>query len=291
MKVLFLTTPTSDCTNHVNAFQSFAPAEQLVMTYRGIRIDERIAREVREIGPDVIFYISANQGPFALKYRTLANLKAISPIINLCSDAQDKPWHGILDVYEKHNCFNLQVSLDGGKYKAIGYSTLTPVDPTHYNGTEIKRDIKCGFSGSVGTAGLRSELVHALEWFGGLTVRNRSLNGGYEDHVKFMRRCKILLNTSWTGTGDDHHIKGRVMEAGWAGCALLEAKASPISDWFPEDCYFSWGDAKEAAYIIANASDKEISKRATRLSEEVRKHFSPKAIYGEILRLANVDLP
>ncbi len=210
-------------------------------------------------------------------------------MINLCSDAQDKPWHGVLDVYKKHNCFDLQVSLDGGKYHALDMSTLTPVDPTLYNGT-AKRDIRCGFSGAVGTMGDRSEIIHSLEWFGGLTVRGRTLKGGYEDHVKFMRRCKMILNTSWTGTGDAHHIKGRVLETGWAGGALLEMSESPIEKWFPKDCYFTWRNAKEAAEIIADASDKEISQKAKRLSEEVRRRFSAKMIYGEILKRVGITL-
>lgn len=282
MKVLFLTTPSNDCNNHVRAFQSFAPAEQLIMRSRGICIDERVVREVREINPDLLFYISANQGVYTLKWRTLVDLRTITKTVNLCSDAMDKPWHTVLDIYKKHQCFDLQVSLDGSKYKSLDLPSLTPVDPTFFKGTS-KRDIRCGFSGSVGTAGARSEAIHALEWFGGLILRGRTLKGGYEDHVKFLRRCKIILNTSWTGSGQTHHVKGRVLEAGWAGCALLEQADSPINEWFPEDCYFSWKDPKEAAEIIKDASDEEISHKAKRLAEEVRKNYTAKQIYGEIL--------
>lgn len=288
-KILFLTTPTNDCNNHVRAFRSFAPAEHLVMNLKGIRIDGYIVQQVRDINPDVIFYISANEGPYVLKWQTLVELKTIAKTINLCSDAMDGPWHGVLDLYKKHSYFNLQVSIDGSRYKALDLAALTPVDPTYYS-SNIDKDIRCGFSGSVGTSGQRAIIITSLEWFGNLTIRLRTLKKGYKDHVNFLNRCKMVLNTSWTGTGHAHHIKGRVLEAGWAGCALLESHSSPIGEWFSEDCYFTWRSAKEAAEIISDVSDKEIAGKAKRLSEEVRKRFTPKQIYGEILNYLDITL-
>jgi hypothetical protein len=94
----------------------------------------------------------------------------------------------------------------------------------------------------------------------------------------------MMLNISYTGSQLTHHIKGRVLESGWAGCALLESAGSPIAEWFPEDCYFTWRDAKEAAAIIRDATDEEIAHRAERLAKEVRARYSAKLIYGEILR-------
>ena len=282
MRVLFLTAPSNDCDNHVRAFRSLAPAEHIVMQSKGIGIDWKILQSVRDNKPDVVFYISANRGPYALKIQTLKEMREIAKTVNLCSDATDRPWHGVLAAYKKYECFDLQVSIDGGRPMAIGLSSLTPVDPTLYEGIGPDRTIRCGFSG--GTGGTRSEIISALSWFGNLTVRHRAAKNGYEDHVTFLRSCRMVLNTSWTGSGQAHHIKGRVLEAGWAGCALLEQAESPIAKWFPEDCYFTWGDAKEAAEIIKNASDDEINLRARRLAEEVRARYTPKSIYGEILK-------
>jgi len=287
-KILFLTTPTNDCNNHVRAFRSFAPAEHLIMRTKGIRVDGHIVKQVRDVNPDVIFYISANQGPCALKWRTLVDLKTISKTINLCSDAMDRPWHGVLDLYKKHSCFDLQASIDGSRYEAMDLAALTPVDPTYYS-NDVDKDIRCGFSGSVGTSGQRAMIINSLEWFGNLTIRLRTLKKGYEDHVNFLKRCKMILNTSWTGTGHAHHIKGRVLEAGWARCALLESHSSPIGEWFSEDCYFTWRSAKEAAEIIHDASDKEVAEKAKRLAEEVRERFTPKQIYGKMLSLIGVE--
>ena len=257
------------------------------MQASSIRMDWKAVESVRSLNPDVVFYIGANIGPYALKWTALKEIRVISKIVNLCSDAADRPWHNVLFVYKKHECFDLQVSLDGSRPESIGLASLTPVDASVFEG-ESNRDIRCGFSGSSG--GRRSEIINALSWFGNLTVRHREANDGYENHVKFMKRCSMVLNTSWTGSGMAHHVKGRVLEAGWAGCALLEYHESPIREWFPEDCYFIWKDAKEAANIIKDASDEEISRRAKRLSEEVRNRFTAKSIYGEILRKLNVDI-
>jgi hypothetical protein len=290
MRVLFITTPSNDCFNHVRAWRSFAPADHYVMKCLGIRIEWHVTQAVRDYKADIVFYISANQGPYALKINTLKEIRAIlkekntvSRFVNLCSDAADRPWHGVLAAYKKHGCFDLQVSIDGGRPTAIDLSTLTPIDPVLYN--EISdRDIRCGFSGNPGYQNSRSEILKALEWFGNLTIRVRSPKDGYEDHVKFLKRCRMILNISRTGSDQAHHIKGRVLESGWAGCALLESAGSPIGEWFPEDCYFTWKDAKEAADIIKNVSDEEITHRAARLAEEVRSRFTPEKIYGEMLK-------
>ena len=192
MRVLFLTAPSNDCDNHVRAFRSIMSAEHIVMVHRGIRADFEIAKTVNDAKPDVVFYIGANQGIHALKMDSLREIRKKSKIVNLCSDAADKPWHGVLAAYEKYECFDLQVSLDGGRPKAVGLSALTPVDSSLYEKTESKRDIRCGFSGS--TNGQRSEIISALSWFGNLTIRHRMTRDGYEDHVKFLKSCKMTKN-------------------------------------------------------------------------------------------------
>jgi len=229
------------------------------------------------IKPDVIFYIGAVKGLGNPKIETFLTLKSIAPLINLCSDAADKPWHYVLGYYRNNKCFDLQVSIDGAD--SADLSTLTPVDASAFK--KVKKDIRFGFSGSVGRWNTRSEVVNALDWFGGLTVRSRATS--YEDHANFMCRTKILLNTSWTGTEQTHHIKGRVLEAGFAKCVLLEHIDSPIADWFPKEAYISWKDPKEAAEIAANLNDKEIESTANSLHNAVISKFTASKIYGEIL--------
>lgn len=286
MKALFITTKSNDCDNHVQAWESVhGPAARLVFDVQGIRNDWQFAAAAEQHKPEVIFYIGACNAPGNPRPATLAGLRSFAPTINLCSDAADKPWHPVLAGMRTRGCFDLQVSIDGARNSPVDMATLTPVDPRPFQ-VETERDIRCGFSGSVGRWNERSEVVKALEWLGGLTVRERQGSGAYEDHARFLRRCRMLLNSSFTGTGHAHHVKGRVLEAGWAGCALLESEGSTIGDWFPADCYLTYRDPKEAAEIIASLDDSTISRMATRLSEEVRSRFHPSMIYGSILKRA-----
>lgn len=281
MRALFITTKTVDCANHVRAWDSLGhKAAHMTFDHSAMRNDWQFLDKAREVRPEIIFYIGAHQAQGNPRPATLIEMRSIAPTIHLCSDATDRPWHPVLVGYRVRGCFDLQVGIDGGGL--VDLATLTPVDPGPFE-VRCERDIRCGFSGSVGRWNARSEIVKALEWFGGLTVRNRAPHGGYEEHARFMKRCRMLLNLSFTGSQHAHHIKGRVVEAGYAGCALLESADSPIGDWFPEDCYLTWRDAKDIAALIADAGDETMERAARRLSEEVRKRYTARAIYGEIL--------
>lgn len=285
MKALFYTTKTVDCANHVRAWDSFSkiPAYHLTFDHRYIRNDWQLIEAVEKIRPDVVFYIGANQAPGNPKPTTFQTARKSAPLINICSDAADIPWHKVLVAYKNKGCFDLQVSIDGAKNAPVDLVTLTPVDPGPFSGN-LERNIRCGFSGTVGRWNARSEVVLALSWFGELTVRDRVKIDGYENHVDFLKRCRLILNISHTGSGHAHHIKGRVLEAGWAGCALMESDGSPIAEWFPSDCYITYRNPKEAAEIIADLPENEIDRLAKRLSEEVKSRFHPEMIYGEMLK-------
>ena len=284
MKALFLTTKTSDCINHLRAWESqFGPAGHVMFNHEGIRNDYLLTDAAKEQAPDVIFYIGAVSGHGNPRPETYQELRRIAPMVNFCSDSQDKPWHPVLATYATLRCFDLQVGIDGPSDAPVDLATLTPVDPRPFE-IEVEKDIRFVFSGSVGIG--RSEIVRALELVGGLTVRHRESGDTYNDHVRFLRRSKMVLNISLTGSGRRHHIKGRVLEAGWAGCALLESEGSPIGNWFPNDCYLIYRNPKEAAEMARDMDDATIDRYAKRLSEEVRTRYHPKIIYTDILKRA-----
>ena len=284
MKALFVTTETVDCNNHVRAWDScFPKAQHFVFDRATINNAWQATDLARKAAPDIIFYIGANEGTGLPKRGDFKQLRSIAPLINICSDAVDEPWHKTLGVYRQHNCFDLQVSIDGALNAPVDHATLTPIDPTPFAIT-VDRDIRCGFSGSVGRWNARSEIIKSLVWFAGLQVRDRKTGeNSYEDHAEFMKRCRLLLNISNTGTGLAHHIKGRVVEAGWAGCALLENEGSIIGEWFPDDCYFTYHDPVHAKHLIDTLTDKEINDVASRLTEEVQSRYTAKQIYQGII--------
>ena len=289
MKALFYTTTTVDCSNHVQAWNSAYPkASHICYEMRHLCNDWQLLEGIEREKPDVVFYIGANESLGNPKVGTLQIAQSKVPVINLCSDAADKPWHRTLEGYKRKGCFALQVSIDGARDAPVDYATLTPIDPGPFC-EPLTKSIRCGFSGTVGRWNARSEVVLALTWFGGLTVRDRVKVDGYENHVDFLKRCQMVLNISNTGSGLAHHIKGRVLEAGWARSALLESAGSPIGEWFPSDCYITYRNPKEAADIIRDIGDTEIDKCAARLAHEVRTRFRADMIYDEILR--RVDTP
>jgi len=278
VKALFVTTESADCENHVQAWNSAFP-KAVVHKHNptGIRNDWQIIEVAKKLRPDVIFYIGAVMGSGIPRPGTLFDLNQIAPLINFCSDAADQPWADAMALYKKHGCFTLQVAIDGADTADL--ATLTPVDPAPFG--KRSKSILFGFSGSVGRWNTRSEVVNALEWLGGLEVRRRG--GAYQDHVDFMCRTKFLFNTAWTGTGRRFHVKGRVVEAGYANCALIEHVDSPIGKWFPDGAWFQWSTPRDAVEIVKNISDAEIARSAKILNETVREKYTAKKIYQEIL--------
>lgn len=282
MKSLFVTTPSSEVDNHVAAWDSFnEPSTRIIFVSSGVPDDEAILRTAVEAKPEVIFYIGACAGFGLPSVATFRALREIAPSINLCSDAQDPPWHPVLDYYKRQECFDLQVAIDGAQNDHVDLSTVTAVPPLLYEGTGPARDIPLGFSGGFNRADRRGQIIGMLKLRALLTVRNRSLGGSYAEHVAFLRRCQAVLNIAYTGSGQFLHVKGRVMETAWAGAALFETKDSPTQFFFPPACFIAYDHPDEIAPLLTDKA--LVTERATRLAAHVRAHYTPAKIYGEIL--------
>jgi len=217
---------------------------------------------------------------------TFRKLRQIASIVNLIPDAGDfgSPWPAQIERYRVEECFDLHVGLDGCLNSPVDHVTVTPVNCRPFE-TTVEKDIRCGFSGGIG--GRRDSVLEALGSRCEIRIRD-SIFGDYYDHVHFLQRCHIILNTAWTGSGQYYHVKGRVLEAGWARSALLEQIYSPIRDWFPSDSYFSYADTDEAIRIIETTSDDDIEERAMRLARAVRENYHPREIYQGILNKLGV---
>ena len=287
VKALFVTTPTNDCDNHVAAWESFeTPAARAIFDPCGVPRDDEILAHARMVRPDVIFYIGAVSGSGLPSARTFRALRDIAPTVNLCSDAADAPWHPVLADYRRQECFDLQIGIDGCDNAPVDLVTLTPVDPRPFAGPGPARDILCGFSGTVGQSGVRARVVARLKMAGVLTLRRRTQSAIYADHVAFLRRCKSVVNVSMTGSQRLHHVKGRVLEAGWAGCALFEMGASPTKRFFPPQCLLAYTHAREIPAMLAD--ERGLAESAAQLAAAVRARYTPAQIYGEILERIGV---
>ena len=284
MKALFITTTTSDCSNHLQAWESvYGKTETFIFDHlhRGIHNHWQLLEKANEVEPDVMFYIGACTAFGNPKPSVLRDLRKVAPLVSLISDAADPPWHSVLKRYRADECFDLQVAIDGARDAPVDLAVVTPVDPAGF-AVRRKRDIRCGFSGTLAKEGPRADVHRELRDV--VTVRRRG--DSYKEHAEFLTRCEIVLNTSWTA-GNKHHVKGRPLEAGWAGCALLEPAKSPLKDWFPEGTFMSYRSASEARNFIECARDVHLL--GTALHDYCQKHYRPEQIYGEILeRLADV---
>lgn len=296
MRALFLTTTTNEIPNHIRAWErAFGKAEVQTFNYRGIRQDHLLLQRAKELKPEVMFYIGACAGEGNPTFRTFRDLRKIAPLVNLCSDAEDHPWHSVLNRYRREECFDLQVALDGARNAPVDLSILTPIDPILFRPRPSTRssiaepkDIFCGFSGTLGKP--RKSIFRELEKRRLLTFRPRETVDGYDRHAQFIRRCQIVLNTSWTGTGERHHVKGRVLEAGWGRCALLEMRDSPTKYWFPEGSFLTYETAAEVRDILRALTKEDILRYANNLAAHVEANYTPRQLYGRILERLNVGI-
>mgnify|MGYP001615095415 FL=1 len=300
MKAFFITTRTGDCSNHVRAWESFAKAEVIFHTPTGIPNDIEIVKRAVACQPDVIFYIGAHKGPGCTIVETFHTLRKIAPTINICSDAVDEGWHDTLRLFRQSGCFDLHVAIDGAENQYIDLSTVTPIDPIIF-GEPVAKDIFCGFSGNFGSrysfdyknhdSAYRGKAIYQLQKKSNLIVRQRTAAGAYSDHVDFMKRCKIVLNVSLCGSATAHQIKGRAIEAGWAGCALLESVGSPAINRFPKGSVIPFATIKQAKEILRDISEDEIKESARLLYNHVRSVYRPEQIYGGMLNRVGITLP
>jgi len=292
---LFVTTATSEPTVNVRAWQqSMGPAGHVTFDLNAPPVDTEILNKAEAFGPDIIFYTGATDGPGLPSDDTLKALRKIAPSVILQGDMGDPPWFPMLEHYRETGCFDLFASMDGASGPLVDVPGLTPVDMEPYDHPPRKRTFRCGFAGNHvskdywsrvrdlhGTEDPRSGVLHRL---GDLVqLRERELNGLYVNYAGFLRRCHMVINTSYAGSGLAHHIKGRVVETAFAGAALLEMAESPTRDWFPADSFFTYRDLDEARAIILGTSPDEVAERARRFEAYAREHYTPRHIYGAIV--------
>lgn len=295
MRALFVTTATSEPRECVKAWKATAgTAKHVTFNIDGPRNDQEILDYAKDYDPDVIFYTGGVSGEGLPHDETLKELKNAAPSIIVQGDMADPPFFPVLERYRDKKCFDLYVAMDGVHGSPADHVTLTPINLEHFDRPPRPRTIRCGFAGNIvnreryemikkmhGTEDPRAKVIHGL---GDLVrLRERETEGLYVDFVAFLRRCQMIINTSWAGSGLVHHMKGRVLETAFAGCALLEMKGSPIADWFPPESYFLYDGIEEAKNIIRRTPDSEIDKRAKLLEAYAKEHYTPKQIFSGIV--------
>jgi len=300
MKALCLVT-FADCDNKVKSLEAAGFAvetRQYDKSYfhgHMAIVDEAKNR----IKPDFIVYIGAIPGPVhsVPTFGIFRQFRKIAPLIHMCNDAGDAPWWPYLKAYNEEDCFDVQVAIDGSSSPINtfknGIALLTPIDcrpfePKPWN----ERTTNMAMSSNAIGHGARGRVVQGLIDRRILTFRKGTNElHSYEDYAQFLCNSKIVFNHPMTGSGDYQHVKGRVVEAGFAGACLLERKGSPTSTWLlPGIDYLEYEDNDPDAVValMTNAGDTILQQTAHNLHERVVRIHHPKVFWNAVLAKAGL---
>lgn len=296
MRALALVTHTPDCENKWQSFECLGN-EVTVERYDDRPHDRHgeLVELAKRLRPDVIIYIGAIE-----KYHlhpvprpdVLKRLRDVAPMVHICGDASDVPWWEWLDLYEREGCFSVQVSIDGSPATPVaqyGLVLLTPVDvrafrPKLWN----DRSIKCSTVGGKGHT-RRADLINALQSAGQLTLVGTG--NSYAQMGAAMCDSKFTFNAPFNGTGTGMHVKGRVVEAGFARSCLLELRGSPTQRWFtPGADYVEYDNADEACFYLEQleANSVHYMKIASSLHARCHREHHPAVFWKRVLHCAGV---
>ncbi len=289
MKVFFILPNVQEGNTAVDAWDSFSdePAARIIIKFNGPPVDEELLRVTKLSNPKAIFYVGAQAGTGVPRLETFRALRNIAPSINMCHDAFDPSWHKTLLIYKDKECFDLQVTIDGGsETPGIDFGTITPVDPRPYENV-VDKDIICGFAGQNSSGGHpRRDSLNPLVSNNLVSHRPRDTRP-YKHYAEFLLRCRMIINFSQSGN-NVNHVKGRVVEVGLAGGVLLEMSAAPTRKWIPEDYIYFYKDVKEASEIIRGRDFSTWDEKAKNYQRYIKTHYSPEKIYGSMLERLNL---
>jgi hypothetical protein len=294
MRCLFLVTHTPNCEPFWRSLEAIGHEEVRVEQYDNRPHDRHgeLIDTARTLKPDFIVYIGAyapSHGRPVPSTATLCRLRDVAPFILLCGDAADEPWWPVLEDYHQKQCFTTMVAIDGNFNNPIdkfeeGVTLLTPVDPRPYWRKDwASRQIKLGM---VGGMGHRQKLIADLQATGLLDYRLGPIGRSYWDFAQILCNTKITLNLAQTGTGKYLHVKGRIVEAGFAGSVVLEQRGSPLQNWFePGVDYLEYETVEDILQI--NDGDVALGKMASRYHDKMVAEHSPKVFWKKALTKAN----
>lgn len=292
MRVLALITYT-DCENKYRSLQSIGH-EVFTQQYdnRPHSQHHELVDTAKSWKPDFILFIGAIEqyhGRPVPQPDILRALNNVAPMVHMCDDAGDPPWWPMLEIYDREKCFSVQVNIDGAldtpiAHFANGMTLLTPIDwrpfqPKPWN----ERKVRMSMVGGLGHSE-RKAMTEALMKKEILSFYEGPIGRSYDEMAAIMCDSKITYNYGITGSTKSMHVKGRVVEAGFAGSVLLEKRGSPVDKWFVPGEDFLWFETPdEAAWILENTDDLQLEQMARRFQGEVLENHHPAKFWERVL--------
>lgn len=284
MKALFLHTHTPNCEIMWRSLESIGwdvtPQRYDDRPYE--RHGELIA-QAKVLHPDLIVYLGAiDEGPERSRpvpgTDILCRLRDVAPSVLLCGDASDSAWHSTLDTYQREGCFSVYVSIDGTDREGF-LTKLTPVDPRVYVPILWRnRSFNVGFTGHGG-----GERAGAIGATGAVSPGIVS----HEEMARFLCDCRVVVNVPINGTGNADHVKGRVVEAGFAKALLLERRNAATARWFTagvEYLEYENPDDARAKLDWIRSYDDEAQEIAKCLHARVVREHHPAVFWRDVRR-------
>lgn len=295
MEVLVLKPHSVDSSNYWSGLQSLGHNIGLLQ-YDIMPHDKHIelVETARKLKPDAIIFIGAHERSFGLPVIQPDNLKRfkeIAPLIHMCGDAGDEPWWDQLQMYDREQCFTVQVSLDGVYDCPIalfknGMVKLTPIDPRPFANYTPWQD-RTRFVGVTGGHGHseRGEMMNHMIGRGVAWFHQMS----YAQMADGMGQCKIIVNCPMCGSAKKDQVKGRVVETAWAGACLFERTNNFTRRWFGSD-FVEYNDLADLDKKLqwAKENDATIAQLATNMRNKVAMNHHPQVFWWDVFGMAGV---
>lgn len=253
-------------------------------------VDFRIRRFVTEFTPDCVFYAGPAEGNCRPMTETFLWIKERAKLIAFICDGGCPGWHPAIKEYAEKNAFDLMVNGDANPdwpKRPQDFTTHGLIAP-HYYRRPVRweqRPIKFGAIIGLGSARRQKE-TYWLTANAGLELGLRSEKwGDYQAYADFMCKTKITVNyPEGGGEGKIFQLKYRVMEAGWAGCALFE-RENPITRSYldPENDYFEYQEVEDLKAKLDSIPDAEFKRRAENLHYKVTTKLRPEPVWQKML--------
>lgn len=297
---MIFTTGTPDTIKLVRSFLTYVP-ETEVIQYDVCPCESNnhvnMLQQVRARTPDVIIYIGAIKTihhSWVPSTEELCEINRMVPMIHICSDAADTPWHKDLEDYHAAGAFALQIAIDGSRDSPLGRLGMVALTPVHHewfpdNPSYANRPVHCGFAGGIG---VRVDILGHISAHGLLTHFGNGGHGSpYEDLCQFYTTCRTVVNDARTGSTARRHMKGRFVEAGMGGAVVLEPADSPAKEWFKVgEEFLEWQNPSEAVELIRKAGPQleRYQEIGRRMRERMVAEHSAPVFWREAFRRAGL---
>lgn len=243
--------------------------------------DRRFLDAHDRIRPDIVIVTLTAGGRHIPSPGTLEKIKAKTPLCFLSGDLSDPPWWPYLEKYRPG--ISIAVNFDGNEEwpkQDKDFTCLCPISPTYYlNLAPLKdRPIHVGFMGTYASPSRQAILAQFSERYPLVLRPANNVSDPYQRYADFMKSCRIVPNIPISGSDAARQVKARVVEAGLAGCVLLDHVSSPAKRWFtPGVDYIEYDNPKNVITY-----DEEMF--ATNLRTRIYTKHSPTLMWERIIK-------